>query len=333
LGLDTKLGQYILAFSKDIVAFSKKRDPLSSLDDRVTRLRSFNRFYTGLLGLLRDGLLDTPYSLPESRVLFELGSAGAASPTNLAERLQLNPGYVSRILSSLKEQCLVGAQASPEDGRRQVVSLTKRGGKAFELLDERSGQQVRDLLMGLGEDEQDRLMSAVGEIESLLSKKARVPLVVLRGPHSGDYGWVIQRHGVLYDEEYGWDKRLEALVARIVADFIEHDDAEHEAAWIAEVDGVRVGCIFCMKKDEEVAQLRLLLMEPGYRGMGIGGRLVDECIRFAKRAGYKQMVLWTNDVLVDARRIYERLGFRLVEEERHHNFGKELVGQNWLLEL
>ena len=303
-----------------------------SIEARVTRLRAFNRFYTRILGLLREGLLDTPYSLSESRILFELGASDGASPSDLATKLRLNLGYVSRVLSRLKDQRLVHAVSSPDDGRRQVVSLTTEGRKAFKLLDERSSRQIRELLARLSDDGRERLMSAIGQIESLLSEQ-RSHAVVFRAPVSGDYGWVVKRHGELYRQEYGWDETFEALVARIVADYVDHRDPQRDAAWIAEVNGERVGCILCTTKDDDVAQLRILLVEPSARGMGVGSRLVEECIRFARRSGRKQMALWTNDVLVDARGIYERAGFRLVEEERHHSFGHDLTGQNWLLDL
>lgn len=302
-----------------------------SIDARISRVRAFNRFYTKVLGLLSSGLLDTPYSLAESRVLFEL-AAGPTSPSQLAEELRLNLGYVSRVLSGLKDRGLVRGDPSPDDARRQVVSLTRSGQRAFKQLDGRSAQQVGEMLRGLSEDEQERLTSSLTAIESLLDEK-RAPLVVLRAPQAGDYGWVIQRHGELYAQEYGWDETFEALVARIVADHVDRGNPAREGAWIAEVDGNRVGCIFCTRKEDEVAQLRILLVEPSARGMGVGTRLVEECIRFAKRAGYKQLMLWTNDVLVDARRIYERAGFRLVEEEPHESFGATLVGQNWFLDL
>lgn len=298
----------------------------------VARIRAFNRFYTQVLGLLGEGLLDTPYSLGESRILFELGTTDGVSPGELAERLQLNPGYVSRILSRLKKRHLVRAQTSRADARRRVVSLTSEGNEAFELLDERSSQQIRELLSRLSADEQARLMSSISNMEALLGEKASA-MVVLRGPVPGDYGWIVQRHGELYAQEYGWDESFEALVARIVADYVDRRDPKRDAAWIAEVNGNRVGCVFCMKKTGDMAQLRILLVEPSARGMGIGTRLVEECIRFARRAGYQQMMLWTNDVLVDARRIYERAGFRLVKEEKHHSFGRDLTGQNWLLDL
>ena len=303
-----------------------------SVEERVAQLRAFNRFYTEVLGLLAEGLLDTPYSLPESRVLFELGADAAASPTELAERLRLDLGYVSRLLARLKKRGLVAGTTSNEDRRRRVVSLTKEGRSAFRGLDGRSSAQIRQLLDRLSEDGQERLVACTKEIDALLGER-KAPAIVLREPHSGDFGWVVQRHGDLYRSQYGWEETFEALVARIVADYIEHRDPGREAAWIAEIDGQRVGCVFCMKKDEDVAQLRILLVEPSSRGLGIGTRLVEECIRFARRAGYKRMVLWTNDVLVSARRIYEAAGFRLVEEEKHRSFGHDLVGQNWYLDL
>jgi DNA-binding MarR family transcriptional regulator/GNAT superfamily N-acetyltransferase len=314
-----------------VLVYSKE-SALLSTEARVEELRSFNRFYTGVLGLLRGGLLDTPYSLAESRLLFELGTTGATSPSHLAEGLHLNLGYISRVLSGLKKRHLVRSEVSPEDGRRQVISLTQKGVEAFQVLNERSSRQVRELLGSLNEDQQQQLMSSVNGIKKLLGDKDS-PVVVLRPPVAGDYGWVVQRHGDLYAMEYGWDETFEALVARIVADYVEHRDPPREAAWIAEINRARVGCVFCMKKSDDVAQLRMLLVEPSARGMGLGGRLVDECIRFARRAGYKQMMLWTNDVLVAARRIYERAGFRLIEEDTHHSFGHDLIGQNWLLDL
>lgn len=285
-----------------------------------------------MLGLLREGLLDTPYSLPESRVIFELGSGGGVSPSVLAEHLQLDLGYVSRVVSGLKDRGLVLGEATPVDRRRQLVSLTPKGRKAFRLLDEKSSVQVRALLAHLSEDGQERLLASTTQIQELLGEK-KDRTVVLRAPVSGDFGWVVQRHGAVYRQEFGWDETFEALVARIVADYIEIGDAQRQSAWIAEVGGQRVGCVFCMKKEEDLAQLRILLVEPSARGLGVGSRLVKECIQFARLAGYKQMMLWTNDVLLAARRIYERAGFRLVEEEGHHSFGHDLVGQNWLLDL
>lgn len=304
----------------------------TSTETRVSRLRVFNRFFTETLGLLDDGFLGTPYSLRSSRLIFEIGTAGVSSPRLLTEHLNLNAGYVSRLLSRLKQQGLVRGEASRDDGRRQVLSLTDEGREVFKLLNERASQQVRELLTGLNEDEQRRLMISTKEIESLLGGD-KTPVVVIRPPVAGDHGWVVQRHGELYAREYGWDETFEALVARVIADYVDHRDLNREAGWIAEIDGERVGCVFCMEKENDVAQLRLLFVEPSARGMGIGGRLVEECIRFARRAGYGRMMLWTNDVLVDARKIYERNGFQLVEEQKHHSFGHDLVGQNWWLDL
>jgi DNA-binding MarR family transcriptional regulator/GNAT superfamily N-acetyltransferase len=303
-----------------------------SVEARVSQLRAFNRFYSGLIGLLREGLLDTPYSLPQSRVLFELGSAGPMSPSLLARDLRLDLGYVSRLLSGLKQLGLAWTKSSPEDGRSRVVSLTPAGRRAFARLDERSSREIRQLLSRLSEDEQVRLMAAVDQVKELLGHD-KVPMVVLRAPAPGDFGWVIQRHGELYEKEYAWNSDFEALVARIVADFMQGGDRGSQSAWIAEIDGNRVGCVFCMKKGRGVAQLRLLLVEPRARRMGVGGRLVDECIHFARRNGYQAIMLWTNDVLSDARRLYERAGFALVEEEPHHSFGQPLVGQYWRREL
>jgi DNA-binding MarR family transcriptional regulator/N-acetylglutamate synthase-like GNAT family acetyltransferase len=303
-----------------------------SVEARVLQLRAFNRFYSGLIGLLREGLLETPYSLPQSRVLFELG-AEPMSPSQLARVLRLDLGYVSRLLSGLRGLGLVTAKNSLEDGRSQVISLTKAGRRAFALLDERSSHLIRQLLDSLSEDEQVRLMSSIDQIRALLDHSNDVSMMVLRPPAPGDFGWVIQRHGELYEQEYTWGASFEALVARIVADFMQSGDRRDQSAWIAEIDGNRVGCVFCVKKEEGVAQLRLLLVEPSARRMGVGGRLIEECIRFARRRGYQQITLWTNDVLSEARRLYERAGFVLVEEEPHRSFGQQLIGQYWMREL
>jgi DNA-binding MarR family transcriptional regulator/predicted GNAT family acetyltransferase len=305
---------------------------VSPTEARIAQLRRFNRFYTEVLGLLEDGLLETPYSLAESRMLFELGTAGTAFPSVLAERLGLDLGYVSRLLTKLKERGLVSEVVSTDDRRRKVVSLTRHGRIAFRKLDATSSAQIRELLDHLSEDGQERLLTCTAEIETLL-RDNHPKTIVLREPVSGDFGWVVGRHGALYRAEYGWDESFEALVAHIVGDYIDNRDPRRERAWIADIDGRRVGCVFCMRKENDLAQLRILLVEPSARGMGIGSRLVEECLRFARRAGYRQMMLWTNDVLVSARRIYEGAGFRLVDEEKHHSFGQDLVGQNWFKDL
>ena len=300
----------------------------------VAAVRSFSRSYTSWIGVLDEGLLDTPYSLTESRVLFELAQREATDVTALRRTIGVDGGYLSRILARFAADGLIERERSEADGRRQVVRLTDQGRAAAEMLDRRSRQQLEGLLADLDAEQQRQLAGAMSTVERILAG-GRPDAVTLRPMGSGDYGWVVQRHGVLYASEYRWNESFEALVARIVADYVDQreEDPKRVAAWVAEVDGKPVGSIFCMRKDERTAQLRLLLVEPTARGLGVGGRLVDECIRFAREAGYETLVLWTNDVLVEARRIYERAGFTLVEEEPHHSFGHDLVGQNWELAL
>ena len=301
--------------------------------EAVSTVRSFNRFYTKVMGLLSEGLLQTPYSLTEARVIFELAKGDATEVVALRRELGLDAGYVSRVLSRLESEGLVRRSRSRVDARRQTARLTPQGRKAFRELNRRSATEVGRLLKQLSNEEQARLMAAMRNIRRVLDGSPRPLAYVLRPPRAGDFGWVVSRHGVVYAQEYGWDHSFEALVARIVADYVDHRDIMREEAWIAEVDGEPVGCVFCVRKDDSTAQLRLMLVEPRARGMGIGTRLCQECIRFARSVGYEQIMLWTNDVLVDARRIYERLGFRLGEEASHHSFGNDLVGQNWWLKL
>jgi len=302
-------------------------------DERVHTVRAFNRFYTNLIGVLRGGLLDTPYSLTEARVIFELGRAESTQVADLRRILDIDRGHLSRLLARLEAGELVVRQRSAEDGRRQVIHLSERGRATFATLTTRADDDVRNLLGPLSEPDQMRLIEAMDAIRTIIERPESQPSVVIRPLGPGDLGWVVHRHGVLYASEYGWDETFEGLVAQIVADYTRDRDDRRESAWIAEVDGEPAGSIFCTKREENVAQLRLLLVEPGSRGLGIGGRLVDECIRFARRAGYRQMILWTNDVLITARRIYEKAGFTLVEEGPHESFGKELVEQTWVLTL
>ena len=302
---------------------------VEAIEERVATVRAFNRFYTNVIGVLREGLLQTPYSLTEARVIFELAQRTTADVADLRRTLDIDAGYLSRILARFDADGVATRERSATDGRRQVIQLTDRGRAVFEMLNARSADENRKLLSGLGEEEQRRLVAAMGTIREVLEDTPQPRAFVLRAPEPGEYGWVVQRHGALYAQEYGWDETFEALVARIVADFVEHRDPRRENAWIAEVDGEPAGCVFCVKRDEKTAQLRLLLVDPRTRGMGIGTRLVEECLRFARRAGYEEIMLWTNDVLEEARHIYERAGFELVEEERHHSFGHDLVGQNW----
>jgi DNA-binding MarR family transcriptional regulator/GNAT superfamily N-acetyltransferase len=295
-------------------------------------VRDFNRFYTNAFGLLRGGLLETPHPLTEARVLFELGQSDATEVASLRSSLDVDPGYLSRILARLERGGLVTKKPSGADRRRRVVGLTARGRAHYETLDRRSTEQVAGMLAGLTDHDRHRLIASMTTIRALLAGRSSSSPVVLRPPVSGDFGWVIERHGALYFEEYGWNEQFEALVARIVADYVAAADPR-QAAWIAESGGERVGCVFSTARDERVAQLRLLLVDPRARGLGIGGRLVDECIGFARRSGYERMTLWTNDVLTAARRLYERSGFELGDEEPHHSFGRDLVGQNWWLDL
>jgi DNA-binding MarR family transcriptional regulator/GNAT superfamily N-acetyltransferase len=298
-------------------------------EERVRAVRAFSRFYTNRIGLLREGLLDSPYSLTEARIVFELAQRDSTHLGDLRRTLDIDAGYLSRILNRFESDALIKRERSTSDGRRQIVRLTAQGRAAFKMLDARSIKQIREILIAHSDEEQRRLVEAMKTIQEIVARSPHRQPYLLRPPGAGDFGWVVHRHGVLYAEEYGWDETFEALVAHIVADYVDHRDSQRENAWMAEIDGEVVGCVFCVKKEEKVAQLRLLLVDPKARGMGIGRRLVDECLRFARRVGYEQMMLWTNDVLEDARRIYEGAGFKLIEEEKHHSFGHDLVGQNW----
>jgi DNA-binding MarR family transcriptional regulator/GNAT superfamily N-acetyltransferase len=303
------------------------------VSDAVTALRAFNRFYTAQLGMLGPGFLSTPHTLAEARVLFELAQEEQLEVAVLRERMRIDAGHLSRLLARLERRGLVARERSAVDGRRQLARLTPEGEADFALLDQRSADETRAKLEGLGEPEQRRLVAALGEVRTLLEPTPPARTVVLRPPRPGELGWVIERHGALYAQEYGWNAEFEALVARIVADFAQAHDAAREAVWIAEVDGQPAGCVFCVRAADDVAKLRLLLVDPRARGLGLGARLVDECIAFARRAGYRELVLWTNSSLVHARAIYERAGFRLVDEAPHRSFGHDLVGQDWSLPL
>jgi DNA-binding MarR family transcriptional regulator/GNAT superfamily N-acetyltransferase len=301
--------------------------------ETVAAVRRFNRFWTREIGVLPAGHLDTPYSLTEARVLYELAQADGTDLGALRELLALDGGYLSRVLGRFKADGLVVTRVSPTDGRRQILRLSARGRRVFARLDERAADAVAAMLAGVEPADQHRLIGALGTAEALLSSKPPTAGYVIRSLRPGELGWAVARHGAIYADEYGWDETFEALVARIVADYVDNHDHKRENAWIAEVDGEAVGCVFCCRRDETTAQLRILLVEPSARGLGIGSRLVSECIKFARRTGYRTMVLWTNDVLVAARRIYEAAGFELIEEEPHHSFGHDLVGQTWTLDL
>jgi DNA-binding MarR family transcriptional regulator/GNAT superfamily N-acetyltransferase len=295
----------------------------------VAAVRGFNRFYTNVIGLLRGKYLDTPYSLTEARLLFELAQRDTSEVTDLRGTVDIDPGYLSRILARFEADGLITRQRSAADARRQVIRLTDAGRSVVAGLDARSAGQTRDMLAAVRDDDRRKLIDAMRVITETLTQSPQPRGYLLRPPRPGDMGWVVQRNAEVYAGEFGWDDSYEALVARIVADYVDNRDPEAEAAWIAEVDGTPAGCVFCVRENATTARLRLLLVESWARGLGIGARLVDEVLRFARQAGYTEVTLWTNDVLADARRIYQRAGFSLDDESPHHSFGKDLIGQNW----
>jgi len=303
----------------------------NAFDRRVEVVRRFNRFWTRRIGVLQEGYLESPFSLTGVRVLFELAHREETSASELGEELGLDAGYLSRLLRGFEEDGLIHKRPSEADGRRSILRITERGRETFAPLDARSRGDIGAMLGSLSVADQERLVGAMRTLEGLLSEPEGPYL--LRPHASGDMGWVVQRHGILYAREYGWDERFEALVAEIVAQFIQEYDPRRERCWIAERDGENLGCVFLVKQWQEIAKLRLLLVEPHARGFGIGTRLVEECIRFARQAGYRKVTLWTNDVLHAARIIYQGVGFRLAHEDPHHSFGHDLVGQTWELEL
>ena len=300
---------------------------------RIDRVRRFNRFYTRRIGALRRGLLDTEFTLPEARLLYELGDKGRCTATALGAELDLDAGYLSRLLRSLKRKSLVQGSPCKEDARQTLLSLSAKGREAFSDLDARSRGDVAAMLSGLKGSDQARLVGAMALVESLLDAKKGEAKIVLRAQRPGDMGWVVQRHGELYAQEYGWDERFEALVAGITKDFVENLDAKGERCWIAERGGERLGCVFLVKKSKSTAQLRLLIVEPAARGKGLGRRLVEECIAFAREKGYRKLVLWTQSNLLAARSIYRQAGFELMKKEIHQDFGVRLTGEYWELKL
>jgi DNA-binding MarR family transcriptional regulator/GNAT superfamily N-acetyltransferase len=304
------------------------------MQEIVNDIRGFNRLYTRVLGLLRPKLAGSEFGLTEARVLFELAHGDGVSASDLRRELDLDAGYLSRILGLFTTAGLVFREQSEDDGRRQIVRLTDDGRRAFADLDRLQADAIDALVTPLDEPQRQELVTSMRSITRVLGGAQPRTSVVIRPPEPGDLGWVVERHGARYAAEYGWDVTFESLVARVVADFADRHGTGREAGWIAERDGTRVGCVFCTAADEAgTAQLRLLLVEPSARGLGIGTRLVDECLRFATRSGYTRITLWTNDVLVDARRIYERTGFRCDRREAHHSFGHELLGEYWSREL
>jgi DNA-binding MarR family transcriptional regulator/GNAT superfamily N-acetyltransferase len=307
-----------------------------SAAQRVEDVRRFNRFYTKRIGVLQEGLLSSSFSLAEARVVYELAQHEQTTATHLAGELTLDPGYLSRILANLQRRRLVRKQRGTADARQTMLSLTESGRQAFAKLNAASKGDIERLLDALPDADQQRLVRSMHTIESLLTAAPEHKVPYILRPHQpGDMGWVVQRHGVLYQREYGWNEEFEVLVAEIVAAFLRNFDPKRERCWIAERDGENAGCVFLVKHPEQkgVAKLRCLLVEPSARGLGIGKRLVSECTRFARQAGYTKIVLWTNDVLTAARHLYEQEGYRLVKEGKHHAFGHDLMEQTWELEL
>ncbi|PFH11366.1 DNA-binding MarR family transcriptional regulator [Collimonas sp. PA-H2] len=304
---------------------------IEQLDDRANMVRHFNRFYTDKIGVLHEHLLDSVFSLTELRILYELAHRSTLTAADLARELSLNPGYLSRVISGFEKKGLLERVRSEADGRIAQLRLTELGRATFAPLNDASQREVAAMLGKLSVPEQHQLVDAMQQIEGLLGQ--RTSSYLLRDPRPGDMGWVVHRHGVLYAQDYGWNSDFEALVADIVANYMRDFDAASERCWIAEKDGKVAGSVFVVRHDETTAKLRMLYVEPSARGMGMGRRLVEECLHFAKFAGYKKMLLWTNSILVGARDIYTKAGFEKIAEESHHSFGKDLVGETWARDL
>lgn len=307
----------------------------SPMDVHVKALRGFNRFYTRRIGVLNP-YLGSELSLTEVRVLYELAHRDQPTATELAQDLALDSGYLSRILRRFETRHWLERVPSPADARQSLLALTPAGHKAFAPLQQKSRDEAADLLAPLADDDRHQLIAAMDRVQRLLepaSGKGKPPVAVLRDPQAGDMGWVVQQHGELYAREYGFDTEFEALVADIVARYVRNYRAEWERCWMAELDGERVGSAFVVRKSKTVAQLRMLILTPKARGLGLGARLTDECIAFARSKGYKKMLLWTNSCLGVARDIYARRGFKLVKSEAYQGFGQSLVGETWELKL
>jgi len=315
-------------------------------DSRIAAVRRFNRFYTRQIGVLRKRFLDSPYSLGEARVLYEIASGHSLTATDIGRALDLDAGYLSRVLRNFEKRGLIQRTASATDARQSHLALSPRGREAYGPLEQGSQRDTGKMLDKLAAADQARLIAAMQTIESLLGSEEPAapspsPTYRLRAPVPGDFGWVVKRHGEIYAQEYGWTEPFEGLCAQIVADFANKNDPKRERCWIAEMDGEVVGCVFLAKdsaKDSakgsaKVARIRLLLVDPKARGLGVGARLAGECIRFARRAGYKKITLWTHSNLTAARHIYQKAGFRLMRTERHRSWGRPVVSEHWDLEL
>jgi DNA-binding MarR family transcriptional regulator/N-acetylglutamate synthase-like GNAT family acetyltransferase len=308
--------------------------PATAVVQNIDAVRRFNRFYTRQIGVLREGLLDSPFSLTEVRVLYEIAHRNESNAAELCKDLNLDAGYLSRILRRFQQQHLLTKAPSASDGRQSLLALTVQGRKVFAPLEGRQSEEVGAMLAKLSPHVQRQLLEAMRTIQRLLDpNSAPQASYLLRFHQPGDMGWIVHRHGVLYSQEYGYDECFEALVAEIAAKFIQHFDPKRERCWIAEKDGGIVGCVFAVRKSTTVAKLRLLLVEPSARGLGIGSRLVSECVRFARQTGYKKLMLWTQSELLAARHLYEQAGFHLADRKRHESWGRKLVAETWALKL
>ena len=305
----------------------------ATMDDNIAQIRAFNRFHTRLVGVLNEGLLASEFPLIQVRVLYELAHSTDLAAADLVERLGVDPGYLSRMLSALDSRGLISKVPDRHNGKRIVLSLTPQGRTVFDGLNAASAKEVGDLIAPLSDEERRQLVGSMRNIRCLLGDITETATWRLRAPRPGDMGWIVHRHGVIYAKEYQLDWTFEALVARIVSDFVTNLDPQSERCWIAEMDGEVAGSVFVVRKDATTARLRLLYVEAAARGLGVGRALIDEVISFSRERGYKRLELWTNSVLASAIRIYQSAGFELIEEAPHHSFGQDLVGQTWVLEL
>jgi DNA-binding MarR family transcriptional regulator/N-acetylglutamate synthase-like GNAT family acetyltransferase len=306
--------------------------------DRIATVRRFNRFYTRQIGVLRKTFLDSPYSLAEARVLYEIASGHSLTASDIGRALDLDAGYLSRVLRNFEKRGLIRRKVSASDARQSHLALSPRGAKAYAPLERRSERDTGEMLARLAPDDQARLIAAMHTIETLLGGAAETATperqsYILRAPRPGDFGWIVKRHAEIYAQEYRWLAPFEGVCAQIVADFVNNGDAERERCWIAEMHGENVGTVMVVKDNPEVARLRLLLVGPKARGLGLGARLTDEAIRFARKAGYTKMTLWTHSVLTAARHIYQKAGFKLTRSEKHESWGQPVVSEFWDLEL
>lgn len=306
-----------------------------TLGKKIAKIRRFNRFYTKQINVLDKGINNSSFSVAEARVINEIAKRETATASELGEELGIDTGYLSRVLQGFERRGLIEKKGSPKDARQRLLRLTGDGHKEFVSLNELSQNQIEHILKDLSTIEQNRLLNAMLTIETLLSEKNENNQVsyLLRMPQAGDFGWIVQANSSLHTQEYGWNEQYEALVAQAVANYLNNFNPKKECCWIAEKDGENVGAIFLVKKTETIAQLKLLFVEPKSRGLGIGKRLVQECTRFARKAGFKKITLWTCDSLTNARNLFEKEGYKLIKSENHHNFGHDLIGENWDLKL